>query len=377
MNDSALFASPIVIGALVALLAFVLLAFALGIARRRREEVRAALAALSAMKWREFAHHVAGVLAQRGLRQDDLDRRPGEDGFDIRMTRGAARYLVQCKQVGSHALGEPAVRDFAGVVRLQGAEGGILATTGGVDAAARRAASQWGIELLSGYQLWRQLRPLLPLDLVREIQDAARTRRARKALLAALVAIVVGTAAFLTASTLRPALPGAGTTTPLPTHTVPSPAAPTPAAPLPTTADPRSATAGPSLPAPPAATTPLPAQDAPAATDAGAAVEAAPSPLPQRMPDPTLTEQQLAARRAEAERTVRGIPGLVDARWSTRSTMVLTVPAAVGDALPEQAITAVCAALVRFEELRYTRLQVQPDSSTEAGQAWVRWRQCR
>src|SRR5690606_33331466 len=119
----------------------------------------------------------------------DLDRHPGKEGFDILMTRGAACYLVQCKQVGSRGVGERAVRDFAGTVRLQGAEGGILVSTGPADAAARRAADSVGIELMPGVELWRQLRPLLPVDLVGEIEQSVRLRRGRKALLALAISV--------------------------------------------------------------------------------------------------------------------------------------------------------------------------------------------
>jgi len=338
MTDFLLAASPATLAAAVAVVAFAVAALAMGIARRRRDEARAALEALCAMKWREFAHHVVGVLSQRGLRQDDLDRRPGDDGFDIRMTRGAASYLVQCKQVGQRLLGEQAVRSFAGMVRLQGAEGGILVTTGDVAAAARRAAAASGIELLSGYQLWRQLRPLLPVDVVREIEAAARARRGRKALLAAGVGVAAGAATFLLAGAL-----GAG----------PSPA-PEPAA--------EAAT--------PAAPTPVVRP----ATEPG---EQSGDTMPMQLPDPTLSEAELAARRADAERSLLELPQVADAAWSTRSTMVLRLRRGTDGAFPEEVVEAACQLLVRYEELRYTRMQVQLSEPRDEDEARVRWRQCR
>lgn len=362
LND--VLASPATAAALAAALTLLVAALALGLASARREEVRAALASLSAMKWREFAHHVAGVLAQRGLRPDGLEQ-PGQYGFDLRMTRGAARYLVQCRQVGERPLDLQSVHEFAALVRLQGAAGGILVSTGGIDSAARRAATQSGIELLSGYQLWRQLEPLLPLDLVREIRAAAAARRARRALAALAVAVAIGAAVFVIASVLG----HTGAQDAAPVQRAPAPAATPPAATPPAAAPPAAAppAAAPSAAGPAAA---------PPAQPQGSGEGPRPTALPTQMPDPSLTEQQLAARRAAAERDIRALPDVADAAWSTRSTLLLTLDAGADAALSKQAIAAACDRLVRYEELRYTRLQVQAGSDGPGG-AHVRWRQCR
>lgn len=354
MSDFAFLMSPPVVALLAALLAFGVAVLALGAISRRREELRAALAALCAMKWSEFAHHVTAVLSQRGLRPDDLHRRPGDDGFDLRMNRGSARYLVQCKQGGAFHVTAATVREFADMVRLQGAEGGILVTTGVVDAAARRRAGVSGIELIAGNDLWRQLKPLLPLELNQDIAARAAAAQRRQLLGSAAIGLVVGLLAWSLFWTLAPQSPASSVVAapPLP------PGWPLPVEGAAGTPDPSPAITADGGAAPPAS---------------GADVAA----LPMQMPDPTLDAGQLAARRAQAERQVRELPQVANASWTTRSTLLLELHREGEDPVPEAAIAAACEQLVRFEELRYTRLQVQADDPREEDDSRVRWRQCR
>lgn len=354
MSDPALPISPFLVALAVALLAFGAVAFALGAISRRREELRAALAALCAMKWSEFAHHVTAVLSQRGLRPDDLHRRPGDDGFDLRMNRGSARYLVQCKQGGAFHVTAATVGEFADMVRLQGAEGGILVTTGVVDAAARRRADVSGIELIAGNDLWRQLKPLLPLDLNQEIATRAAAAQRRQLVGSAAIGLVLGLLAWSLLWTLAPPAPADDVVDAQPRP----PSTPAPAVVAAGAADPPAAVVA----------------DADAApVDAGADGGMP----PMQMPDPTLDADQLASRRAQAERQVRELPQVANASWTTRSTLLLELHREGADPVPEAAISAACEQLVRFEELRYTRLQVQAADPLDEDDARVRWRQCR
>ena len=386
------------IAAGIAVLVFMAAALGLGALGRQREELRAAMAVLGAMKASEFAHHVTSMLAQRGLRSDDLHRRAGHDGFDLRMTRGAARYLVQCKQGQSFHVTADTVGEFGSMVRLHGAEGGILVTTGPVDGAARRRASVSAIELIAGSDLWRHLEPLLPLGLTQQITATAAARRRKRLFAAAALgglagALVLavgwmrtvppaggiaanGSAAAIDASAPPAAAPEQQAATAAPVAAPESdgsrglqavPAAAGRTASAPAVAAPTPATSA------PADSAPRPSTPTPAPAVAGAPTDA----LPTQMPDPTLDAAQLAARRAQAERAVREVPGVARATWNTRSTMVLELQREGEDLFPEHAVDAACTELVSFEELRYTRLQVQSANPRNEDETHVRWRQCR
>ena len=62
----------------------------------------------------------------------------------------------------------------------------------------------------------------------------------------------------------------------------------------------------------------------------------------------------------------------IGANWSTQSTLVVGL--AREDGIDAGIVNEACAILVEYEELRYTRLQLEPPAGT-TGQ--VRWRQCQ
>ena len=94
------------------------------------------------------------------------------------------------------------------------------------------------------------------------------------------------------------------------------------------------------------------------------------------MPDASLTEDQLAARRASAALELRGNPTVQNAIWATKSTLVVTLHQA-GVAVPDSMFDEACRVLVQYEELRYTRVQVESPALDPASTPNVRWRQCR
>ena len=99
-------------------------------------------------------------------------------------------------------------------------------------------------------------------------------------------------------------------------------------------------------------------------------------PAPIALPDPNLSEAELTTRRAMAAMEARSNPAILNAVWSTKSTMVATLRqpgAEITDALFEH----LCGVLVQFEELRYTRLQIESPALDPKAPATVRWKQCR
>lgn len=387
------FASPGVAAAALGIGVGVVSFFALGLASRKRLELRSAMAWLNALKWRDFARVLTGLLAQRGLQPHEVERKPGDDGFDLLMVRGTTRYVVQCKHGAAFRVTPTAVRELAKVMGIQGADGAIVLTTGRSEPAARSLAEGERIEIIDQEPLWTQLRPLLPETDRRHIAERAEAARNRRLGAVCVAALLAGSVAYLLTSALQPA-------TPAPTSAGAAPAAarpaPGPTAPAPAAARP---VPGPTAPAPaadrPATSPPLAIpQAAPAAESATASPAAGPAPIESPEQAPTseaqieasrlaaqalaeiaqLSEAQLEARRTEAAALAARLPGIERADWQTRSTLVLGID---GERLqdPEGVTEAVCRELVRFEELRYTRLQLE--SARESPDYRVRWRQCR
>jgi hypothetical protein len=85
-----------------------------------------------------------------------------------------------------------------------------------------------------------------------------------------------------------------------------------------------------------------------------------------------LTDAQLTQRRADAAKQVSSIVQIGSAGWSSESTLLLALKQS--DGADKALIDEVCRSLTQYEELRYTRLQLQPPVSSSAP---VRWKQCQ
>ena len=78
----------------------------------------------------------------------------------------------------------------------------------------------------------------------------------------------------------------------------------------------------------------------------------------------------------------KGVLNLVMGKGSVVGQAMLDSPDVngltfTGSVATGKRVAAACAELVRFEELRYTRLQVQSANPRTEDEALVRWRQCR
>ncbi|MDO8963940.1 MAG: restriction endonuclease [Coriobacteriia bacterium] len=107
----------------------------------------------------------------------------GDRGIDLELTKEGRVVLVQCKRQQS-SVGEPAVRDFFGVVTHRGADKGIFCTNGAFSARAENWAAGTRIELLDGAELvklWRQYAIDVPVPevSVASPQTIGQPRRSR------------------------------------------------------------------------------------------------------------------------------------------------------------------------------------------------------
>ena len=90
---------------------------------------------------------------------------------------------------------------------------------------------------------------------------------------------------------------------------------------------------------------------------------------------PVLTPAQEEQRRGEAAEKVRAVGGISSAAWSTKSTLAIALTTKTADER-EQVVGEACKAVLNFEELRYTRLEISNLIATTESEKRVRWHQC-
>jgi len=327
MNLSALLNPiPIAIGLLVIL--FIAASLIQGGFGTRKDETRFGLASLCRLRWNDFARIVGIALKeQRGMTISGMDRTPGKGGFDLLFQRGATTYLVQCKNNAAQKVTAQMVGELNSLMESNDAAGAIIASCGAADSKALALAQERRIELIAGQDLWLFLRQYVPHDVLEGAQLHAAKRRIVRLLISGGIALV----ASLMCLVYWPSQPQAAF--------------------LPTTSP---------VSRPGATATPQPA-------------------APVGVVDETLTEEQLEARRAEAEQEVRTLPQVMNAGWQTQSTLLVrydrdaSTEAESVDRLAEEA----CALLLKREELRYTRLQLEFPPENPGDMPQTRWRQCR
>lgn len=322
----------------VTLLGLALSWFWFSVHRRRAAEMHGGIQMLANMKWRECVGLVLESLVQAGYREAPASRQPGDGGTEFLLLNGDDKVLLSYKHGTAYRLGEANVRDFANGVQLQGADSGILVTLGNTDGAARDIARKHRVELIDGRSLWPRVRAFVPVALMAGVRQQAGAQVARGLWLGVAASFTLGLVAYLAGSALSPSAPA-----------VPMPSASRPQA----TAVPRTAAA----PVTPSADPTLKSIEATAQAMAAVA---------------NLSDEQRAKRRAEVARDAAKIPQVNSAAWSTQSTLVLTL--ARTDGKDQTLIDETCRILTQYEELRYSRLQLEPPSGSDRP---VRWRQCQ
>lgn len=287
--------------------------------RRRQLEVFAGIRALAGMRWREFSRFVIEALHAQGFEASRIE--PAADSgqqADLLLTRGGQTWLLSCKQGANYRIRPAQVTELANSVRNSGAAGGILATLGRIEPDARKQSQ--GIELLDGATLWPLIDPLLPPSLHQHLAEQARTTTVRELSVSWIAAMALGVIGALALASPGPS-----------SAVLPSTASPSPRAPVQASASP------------------------------------APAPAPTGSAAPVLSDEE---QRRQVMDLISTLPGVERAVWSTRSTLVVYV----AEELSDERVARVCKALERFDDLRASRLQLQPPAGSPAA---VRFMQCR
>lgn len=284
------------------------------------EETAAIIASLADMRWRDFIRLVLQVLSRRGY-EPAPSASTGNEG-DYLLERNGQRYLLSSRHGASFTMSEHAMDEFANDMRMQGAASGLLVTPGKFAPQVVQLAKAKQVQLLDGVSLWPEIRSLLPAEQRAHAVAPVHAQTRKHTLLAWAGALIVGIAMFF--------LAGSGGPTP--------PAAPT------TERTPRD-----------------PGVHAPAAQTPPAITETT-SPAPT---DPALLQQ----RRAEVTKLASTLPQVDRAIWSTQSTLLVYLVDEGADPLTE-----LCPILEHYEELRSSRVQLQPP---QGSLRLVRFVQCK
>ena len=344
--------SPLVAAVVVTVIAFLANGWWFGVHRRRKAETNEGISALAGMKWRECAGLVLQALGEKGYVEAPSSRQPGDGGTEFLLVKGDERCLLSYKHGTAYRLGEANVRDFANAVQLQGATSGILVTLGTAEAFARDLARRYGVELIDGRSLWPQVEPFAPASLIEDIRVHAAQKNVHGQRIGMIGSVVLGLLVFAGGSIMQPAS--------APAAELATPGAPAAAAPAVGTA----ASTDPGTVAQPEATVQPTFQD-----EASRAANAA---LEELKEVAKLTDQERTQRRLVAASRIADLDAANNALWSTQSTLVISL--VNGDGIDTGIVNEACAILTEYEELRYSRLQLEPPSGASVP---VRWRQCQ
>lgn len=107
---------------------------------------------LAGMGWAQFEHQVAEGFRHRGYTVTETGGGGGRP-VDMVLTRGHDRFLVDCKPWRTRAVGPAPVRELLALVRLQGASGGFIVSSGEFTDEARQLADGHKLQLIDGQML--------------------------------------------------------------------------------------------------------------------------------------------------------------------------------------------------------------------------------
>lgn len=327
---------PALIGLVMAVVAFGVGWFALGMPQRRRFETEGGLELLRTLRWREFVALLRELFRARGYEATDRAAPVGQSGVDLELANAEGRLLVRIKHGDAYHVGDKEMAELDDLIRHHGAARGVLVTSGHGQTSLARAYSPRPIELLDGDRLWTEMRGLLSPGQQEQARQLTRQlrRRARRRLGSfALASLVVGAGATFVGQTWLGARQQAVAET----------------------------TAAPSMPLA------RPAGEGPASVAA---------PDPQRLQS---LQRDLDKLRQRALDDVLGIDGVLHAEWTTHSTLKVEVNGVAGaklDATLAAAHNEACTLMAGYTDLASIRIELHGVDPKSGALGPARWRLC-
>lgn len=114
---------------------------------------------LDQLEWREFEFLVGQVFREKGYKVCE-GRGAQDGGIDITLIRDKQRLLVQCKHWKTTTVGVGVIRELAGVILLNKADGGAVVCSGRFTKDATEEARKLGIHLVTGKDLLAHIEAL-------------------------------------------------------------------------------------------------------------------------------------------------------------------------------------------------------------------------
>jgi restriction system protein len=324
--------SPILIAIFIGLACFLLCFWWFGIVKRRQAEIQVGVTSLASMKWRECVGLVIQSLEKEGYREEISSRQPGDGGSEFLLKKGSALTLLSYKHGTAYHLGEANIRDFANGVQLIGASKGILVTLGTIENMAKSVAGRYDILVIDGNALWPRIEGFLPSNTLDSVRQQASAQTKSKVQLGGAISAGLAILSFF----------AFGGISSLSSH-------------APVVTDPEVVQAA-------AKNLNKPVDPTIAKLDASAKAMAEVD---------KLTDEQLAKRKVDSALSIKALPTVNSAIWYSASTLQISLNTEKND--DKELIGEICRILTQHEELRYTRLQLEPPSGSNVP---VRFRQC-
>lgn len=127
---------------------------------RRRFEQQSGSSSINDLSWQVFESLLAEAFRRQGFVVEHTGRDGPDGGIDIRLGKAGAVTLVQCKHWKRQQVGVRIVREMLGVVSSEGAQSGIVVTSGQFTAEATDFAAKNPIRLIDGRELVRMIADL-------------------------------------------------------------------------------------------------------------------------------------------------------------------------------------------------------------------------
>ena len=135
---------------------------------RRRLDRQSGIETIRELDWAEFEALLSEAFRRQGFVVDHAGRAGPDGGIDQRLQKAGATTLVQCKHWKQRQVGVKTVRELLGVVVSEGAQAGILVTSGSFTPDAVDFAATNPIRLIDGREL---------SQLIGDVQSTGRIRR--------------------------------------------------------------------------------------------------------------------------------------------------------------------------------------------------------